>query len=86
MLPISFKHQTRVLKKPPSWDEKEQGPCVDLPVFITQRGTVWSCWKGSWRDRLKFLIYGRVWLHVCQGDNSQPAVALIVEKEILKEV
>ncbi len=75
-----FIGMTKTLGAPPDWDEKTHGPCVGLPVMISD-GVCISCWSVSWKERLWILFGKKVFLHVVSG-NSQPAVAL--ELEILR--
>ena len=66
MKPISFPEQNAVLAE----HQKEYLP---LPVHRTSDGTVVSCWRPSWWQRLKLLVTGRVWvLTLTFGDPLQP--------------
>ena len=37
---------------------------LPLPAWRGNDGTVISCWRFSWRERLKLLITGKIWLKV----------------------
>ena len=54
MKPIEFPEQTCVYAK----DQPEYEP---LPVHKTHEGIVTSCWKFTWRERLRVLWTGKVW-------------------------
>lgn len=56
MKAVSFKQQTVIIAE-------NQNPYLPLPVvFITgKEGHVISCWKLSFKERLKILITGRLW-------------------------
>lgn len=51
--------------------------CGDLPVLMTD-GTIVSCWRMTWWERLRVLLTGRVWLSVWGG--GQPPVCIGTEK------
>jgi hypothetical protein len=55
MKPISFPEHNAVYAK----DQPEYLP---LPVYRDPNGTVTSCWSLSFRERLKVLFAGRLWL------------------------
>ena len=57
MKPVSFKHQNIVFAK----DQPEYTPLPALKLN-TNEGEVISCWKMSFRERIKVLITGKVWL------------------------
>ena len=42
-----------------------------------------SCWKLSWKQRLKALLFGKVWLSVLSG-GTQPPVWLYCDKTIFE--
>ncbi len=70
MNPIEFAEQTRVLKKPDSMTDDE---CRPMAVWTDGRQCI-SCWTGSWKERLKFLFSGRIWLCVITNSGTQPPV------------
>lgn len=55
MKPIEFKGQNTVYAK----DQPEYQP---LPALKADDGQVISCWKLSFRERIKILLTGRMWL------------------------
>lgn len=57
MQPVEFKHQNIVFAK----DQPEYQPLPALRIDSPQ-GEVISCWRMSFKERLKVLFYGRVWL------------------------
>lgn len=73
--PIDFPEKTHVLNKPESMTDEE---CMPLPVFSDSEQCI-SCWKFGWKERLKVLFKGIVWLGIISG-RTQPPVWLAVEK------
>jgi len=69
MKPIKFEEATKNLSKPDSMTDEE---CSSMWVYSDGQQCI-SCWKMNWKDRLKALFYGRVWLGVVSG-HSQPPV------------
>lgn len=57
MTPIEFTEQNVVFAK----DQPEYLP---LPAYRDEDGTVISCWKLSWKERLKILLTGKLWLSI----------------------
>lgn len=55
MRPVTFPESTHVLAK----DQQEYLP---LPVHRQRDGLVVSCWRLTWRERLKLFLTGRLWL------------------------
>jgi hypothetical protein len=54
MKPIEFPEQTIV------W-AKNQPPYLPLPAYTNDSETI-SCWSLTWRERLRVLWSGRLWL------------------------
>lgn len=79
MIPIEFKEQTKVLNKPESMTDEE---CSSLPVFNDGKQCI-SCWQLTFRERLKALLGGKIWLGILSG-ASQPPVWMSVEKTVFK--
>ena len=73
--PVAFAGADAVLKAPADWDAERHGPCHDLPT-MWRDGVSVSCWAAGWRQRLLFLMKGRIVLHVAGG---QPPVMLTVQ-------
>lgn len=57
MHPIEFPEHNAVFAK-------DQPPYKPLPVFKEEssRGELISCWQLSWRERLRILYTGKLWL------------------------
>jgi hypothetical protein len=65
MNPIKFPEQTMV------WAEN-QPPYLPLPAYVNERETI-SCWQLTWKERLKVLCFGRLWLRQMNfGSALQP--------------
>lgn len=75
MTPARFKESNRVLRKPDSMTDEE---CGSLEVFTDGKGCV-SCWRMSFIERLRALLFGRIWLGVISGD-TQPPVWLLCRR------
>ena len=75
MKPIEFKEQTKTLSKPSSMTDEECGP---LPVWSDGKSTI-SCWGMSLPERLRALLYGKIWVSVYMGP-TQPPIGLVCEK------
>ena len=73
MKPISFKGQEIELRRPPGMTEEECGP---LPI-VRLGETCVSCWKMDWRERLKALFTGVVWVGVLSGRTQPPIYAAV---------
>lgn len=68
MKPIEFPEQTCVYAK----DQPEYLP---LPAYKAADGTVITCWKMSWPERLLAIATGKVWLRLLTfGSPLQPIV------------
>jgi len=57
MKPIEFKHHNAVFSK----DQPEYQPLPALKIDSPQ-GEVVSCWKLSFIERLRVLIFGNIWV------------------------
>ena len=80
MIPIEFKEQTVIVAK----DQPEYLP---LPAYIgdSPEGEVVSCWKLSWRERLKLLITGRIWVSLwCFYKPVTPLLLTVDKSDFLK--
>ena len=71
MKPSNFRQSNKTLTKPLGMTEEE---CGSLPVWTDDERCL-SLWKGTWRDRLLFLIKGEIWLWVWSG-HTQPPVSV----------
>lgn len=66
MTPTTFPEQNAVLGA-------NQPGYNPLPVHRAADGTVVSCWRLTWGQRLRLLVTGRVWaLQLTFGDPLQP--------------
>lgn len=75
MTPTKFEGQDTVLRKPGNMTDEECGP---LPILRLQ-GTCISCWKMSWRERIKCFWQGYIWIGVLSG-NTQPPIYVAIDK------
>lgn len=74
-IPVDFEESNKLLTKPPGMTDEECGP---LPVFNDGQQSI-SCWQLPWRDRLRVLFTGKIWLGVCMG-ITQPPVFISARK------
>ena len=81
MKPIKFKEATKNLLKPSSMTDDE---CSSLWVHCDGKECT-SCWKMNWKDRIRAVLHGRIWLSVLSG-NTQPPVCVSCAKTIFVEV
>lgn len=58
---------------------KDQPEYTPLPVFKQEDGTVLSRWHLTWRERLRVLLFGDVYLFCLTFNRSLQPVALQVE-------
>lgn len=79
MKPIEFKEMNRELKKPNNMTDEE---CTSLYVY-TDNVICISCWKLSLKERLKALLYGKVWIGVLSG-GTQPPIWLDCNRTVFK--
>lgn len=77
---IKFKEVTKDLLKPTNYDEEKHGECGSLPVFCNEEECI-SLWKMTFRERIRALIFGKIWLRVLSG-TTQPPVSLSVENNV----
>jgi hypothetical protein len=57
MEPIDFKERTHIIAE-------NQPQYLPLPAFVSEGGTVISCWKMTFRERIRVLFTGKLWLTV----------------------
>ena len=77
MKPFKFEQANKNLLKPENMTDEE---CSSLWVYNDGTRCV-SCWRLTWKERLKVLFFGRVWLTVLSGE-SQPPVWLFCDKTV----
>lgn len=82
MEPVTFPEQNKMLAGGSVslvWPHESGG---SLPIFTDGKVCV-SCWKMSWKERLRALFGGKAWLLVMSGE-AQPPISLNVEKTALE--
>lgn len=57
MKPIKFKEANVTFAE-------NQPEYLPLPAWKGEEGTVISCWQLTWKERLKLLVNGRIWLRM----------------------
>ena len=77
MKPVKFPEANKNLLKPQNMSEKE---CGSLWVFNDGNQCI-SCWKMTWKQRIKAIFWGRVWLSVMSG-QTQPPVWVDCDKTV----
>ena len=80
MKPIKFKEATKNLLKPENMTDEE---CSSLWVYNDGRECV-SCWRLTWKERIKALLFGKVWLSVLSG-FTQPPVWMVCDKTVFTQ-
>lgn len=68
MKPIDFPQSSKVLQRPENMLDTD---CKPLPIWSDGTECV-SCWKPTWKERLRILIHGKVWLGVLSGRTQPP--------------
>jgi hypothetical protein len=76
MQPIKTKHTNLVLGAPQGWDALAHGPCIGLPVLMTEDPYIYSWWRLTWCERFAALI-GRP-IRLCIVGGAHPPVSLEV--------
>lgn len=79
MVPIKFKEANVNLLRPNNMTAEE---CSSLWVYTDGKQCI-SCWKLSWKQRIKALLFGKVWLSVLSG-STQPPVWLDCDKTVFE--
>lgn len=75
---IEFKHQNVVFAK----DQPEYLPLPALKLYNPQ-GEVITCWKMSFKDRIKVLFTGKVWLSLMTFNKPlTPSYMSVNRKEV----
>jgi len=78
MKPVEFKHQNVVFAK----DQPEYQPLPALRLD-TSEGQVISCWKLSFKERLRVLFIGRVWMSLMSFNKPlTPSLLATNRKEL----
>ena len=61
---------------------EDQPEYLPLPAYRARDGMVVSCWMLSWRERLRLLVSGRLWLSCLTfGKPLQPLLPEAEEPE-----
>lgn len=80
MKPVEFKHQNIVFAKDQPKYQSLPAIKIDSPT-----GEVISCWKLSFKERLKVLVFGRVWLSLMSFNKAlTPSYLAVNRKEVYK--
>ena len=75
---VEFKHQNIVFAK----DQPEYQPLPALRLE-TPQGEVISCWRMSFKERIKVLFFGRVWLSLMSFNKPlTPSYMAVNRKEV----
>lgn len=78
MKPIDFKHSNVVFAK----DHPEYQPLPALKID-SPMGEVISCWKLSFRERIKLLFTGKMWVSLATFNNPlTPSYLSVNRKEV----
>ena len=78
MKPVEFKHQNIVFAK----DQPEYQPLPALRIDSPE-GEVVSCWKLSFKERIKIVFTGRVWLSLMSFNKPlTPSYLAVNRKEV----
>lgn len=76
MKPASFPQATKTLQPSGKTYSASVTGVEPLPVW-TDGEQVVSCWRMTWRDRLRALLYGRVWVATLSGSTTVPLCATV---------
>ena len=79
MKPMEFKEQNKILTKPSNMTDDE---CQSMPVFTDGANCI-SCWKMGFKDKLKAIIFGKLWIYVWSG-KTQPPIAPVFGKTVFE--
>lgn len=80
MKPIKFEEANKNLLKPSDMTDAE---CSSL--WVNTDGVVCiSCWQMSFKQRIKALLFGKVWLGIRSG-STQPPVWLDCDKTVFEK-
>lgn len=79
MIPTTFPQANKKLLAPKGMEDN----CGTLPVYCDGKLCI-SCWNLTWKERLKLLWTGNLWVYIISG-QTQPPIALDVENPWKKE-
>jgi len=78
MKPVEFKHQNIVFAEGQPEYESLPALLIDSP-----QGEVISCWKMSFKERVKVLFFGRVWVSLMSFNKPlTPSYISVNRKEV----
>lgn len=83
MKPINFKYSNKILTPSSKEYSTDVNSVSNLHIFTNGEQCV-SCWKMSFIERIKAMIFGKVWIAILSGE-TQPPIFCTVEKEYLRE-
>lgn len=83
MKPTLFPQANKVLTPPDQKYSANVSGVSALPIWSDGEQCV-SCWELSLWDRLRVLIFGRIWASVLSG-HTQPPIALSVQRKYFKD-
>jgi hypothetical protein len=63
---------------------ENQPEYLDLPSHKSKKGAVTSCWGLSFKERLKVLFTGKIFLQVLTFNNPLQPVKMSVSKPVLE--
>lgn len=79
MKPITFSEQSTVAGK----GQEEYQPLPALKKN-TPNGELIACWKGTWRERLRFLVTGRMWVSLLTFNQKvTPSFLTTIKSEVI---
>ncbi len=73
MKPIDFKGTNVVFAK-------NQPEYLPLPAVRTEDGIVTTCWEASFKERLKFLFRGKLWLQLMTFNHPLQPILPSIDK------
>lgn len=76
MKPIHFPQVNATLAE----DQPEYLP---LPVRRNEMGLTTSCWQMTWRERIKILFTGKIWLDIHTFNHPLQPQRLYIDNELL---
>lgn len=83
MNPIKFKEANKNLL-PPSKGMPNGAKCSEMWVY-TDTVECLSCWKMTFKERLKALFFGKIWVFVMSGE-TQPPISVNCAKTMFEKV
>ena len=78
MKPIGFPEQTNTLQPSGAAYSENVTGVSPLPTWTDGEQSV-SCWRMSWPERFKALVYGKVWISALSGKTQPPIYAEVAK-------